>query len=137
MIFRHLPGFRVSPPLSVPRTRYEVRLARNDSFVELRRSLLGGGKEQGKREKEEKLVTAFRYEDAMEPWQRMLSKSVTTAEELGSLFDIKQGEISGVVPRYPAAINPYYLGLIKKKGDVIYRQAVPHIREITEDEGLE
>jgi lysine 2,3-aminomutase len=103
----------------------------------LRRSLLGGGKEQGKREKEEKLVTAFRYEDAMEPWQRMLSKSVTTAEELGSLFDIKQGEISGVVPRYPAAINPYYLGLIKKKGDVIYRQAVPHIREITEDEGLE
>ena len=40
---------RVSPPLSLPRARYGVRLTRNDSFVELRHSLLGGGNEQGKR----------------------------------------------------------------------------------------
>ena len=73
----------------------------------------------------------------MEPWKRMLSKSVTTAEELGSLFDVEEEETQRVVARYPMAINRYYLGLIRNKGDGIYRQAVPDIREITEDEGLE
>lgn len=67
----------------------------------------------------------------------MLSKNVTTAEELGSLFDVEEEETQRVVARYPMAINRYYLGLIRNKGDGIYRQAVPDIREITEDEGLE
>jgi lysine 2,3-aminomutase len=67
----------------------------------------------------------------------MLSRSITTAEELGSLFEVEEEEISKVVPRYPMLINPYYLGLIRNKGDGIYRQAVPDIREITEEEGLE
>jgi lysine 2,3-aminomutase len=96
-----------------------------------------GTGEAGKRQKEEKLVTAIPYEEAMEPWKRMLSKSVTTAEELGSLFDVEEEETQRVVARYPMAINRYYLGLIRNKGDGIYRQAVPDIREITEDEGLE
>jgi lysine 2,3-aminomutase len=67
----------------------------------------------------------------------MLSKSITSAEELSSLFGIEEEEISRVVSRYPMAINPYYLGLIKDKGDGIYRQAVPDIREITQEKGLE
>ena len=83
------------------------------------------------------MVTAIPYEEAMEPWKRMLSKNVTTAEELGSLFDVEEEETQRVVARYPMAINRYYLGLIRNKGDGIYRQAVPDIREITEDEGLE
>jgi lysine 2,3-aminomutase len=67
----------------------------------------------------------------------MLSRSITTAEELGSLYDIEEEEISRVVTRYPMVINPYYLGLIRDKGDGLYRQAVPDIREITEEGGLE
>lgn len=35
------------------------------------------------------------------------------------------------------AINPYYLGLIKAKGDGIYRQAVPDLRETREGDGFE
>lgn len=73
----------------------------------------------------------------MEPWERMLSKSITTPEELSSLFGIDEKQINRVVSRYPMVINPYYLGLIKNKGDGIYRQAVPDIREITEEKGLE
>ena len=83
------------------------------------------------------MVTAIRYEEDMEPWKRMLSRSITTAEQVGSLFDVEEEETQRVVARYPMAINPYYLGLIRNKGDGIYRQAVPDIREITEDEGLE
>ena len=83
------------------------------------------------------MVTAIPYEEAMEPWKRMLSESITTAEELGLLFDVEEEETQRVVARYPMAINRYYLGLIRNKGDGIYRQAVPDIREITEDEGLE
>jgi lysine 2,3-aminomutase len=67
----------------------------------------------------------------------MLSKSVTTTDELPSLFEIDEEEIRSVVPRYPMAINPYYLSLITNKGDGIYEQAVPDIREITEEEGLD
>ena len=83
------------------------------------------------------MVTAIRYEEAMEPWERMLSKSITSAEELRALFDLEEEEIQKVVARYPVAINPYYLGLIRNKGDSIYRQAVPDIREVTVEEGLE
>jgi lysine 2,3-aminomutase len=50
---------------------------------------------------------------------------------------IEEEEIRKVVSRYPMAINPYYLSLIKNKGDGIYEQAVPDTREITEEEGLE
>ena len=34
-------------------------------------------------------------------------------------------------------INPYYLSLIRHKGDGIYKQAVPDLREITEQEGFD
>ena len=83
------------------------------------------------------MITAIHKDQTMEPWERMLSRSITTAEELGSLYDIEEEEISRVITPYPMVINPYYLGLIRNKGDGIYRQAVPDIREITEEEGLE
>ena len=83
------------------------------------------------------MITAMHKDQTMEPWERMLSRSITTAEELGSLYDIEEEEISRVISPYPMVINPYYLGLIRNKGDGIYRQAVPDIREITEEEGLE
>lgn len=73
----------------------------------------------------------------MEPWERMLSKSITTAEDLSALFGTEEEEIQRVVARYPMAINSYYLRLIRENGDGIYRQAVPDIREVTEEEGLE
>ena len=83
------------------------------------------------------MITAMRKDPAMEPWERMLSKSITTPEELSALFELKEEEIQRVVARYPLAINSYYLSLIRKNGEGIYRQAVPDIREITEEEGLE
>ena len=73
----------------------------------------------------------------MESWEHILSKSITTPGELSSVFEIEEEEIQSVASRYPLTINPYYLGLIKAKGDGIYKQAVPDTREITEEKGLE
>jgi len=73
----------------------------------------------------------------MKSWEHILSKSTTAPSTLSSLFEIDEDEIQRVASEYPLTINPYYLGLIKARGDAIYKQAVPDIREITEDEGLE
>ena len=73
----------------------------------------------------------------MSLWKRILSKSISTAEQLASSFDIDVEEIRTVISKYPMRINPYYLSLIKRKGDPIYKQAVPDIQEIKDTRGME
>jgi len=73
----------------------------------------------------------------MESWERILEGSVIEPDQLSSIFcEIEESDILQVVSIYPMLINPYYLRLIKEKGDAIYRQAVPDIREITRSEGF-
>lgn len=81
--------------------------------------------------------TAIRNDQTMVSWEGLLSESITAPKELSSFFEIDEREIQRVVSRYPMCINPYYLGLIKDKWDGVYRQAVPDIREITEEGGYE
>ena len=38
--------------------------------------------------------------------------------------------------RYPLRISPYYLELIKRVGEPLYRQAVPDIRELEDPQGM-
>jgi lysine 2,3-aminomutase len=73
----------------------------------------------------------------MESWEQLLSKSMTTPEDLATRIEIDEREITYIISRYPMCINPYYLSLIKNKGDGIFRQAIPDIREITEEDGFE
>lgn len=73
----------------------------------------------------------------MEPWEKIFEGSVIGPDQLSSIFsEIEEPDIRQVVSIYPMLINPYYLSLIKEKGDAIYRQAVPDIREITQSEGF-
>ena len=65
----------------------------------------------------------------------MLLSGITDPEQLSLFFDIDVSETRRVIASYPMLINSYYLGLIKDKGDVIYRQAVPDIAEVTQDGG--
>ena len=71
-----------------------------------------------------------------ESWESILSKSVTTPEQLSGYFETDESNIRDVVVRYPMRINPYYMGLIKKKGDSLYKQAVPDISEISDEKGF-
>jgi lysine 2,3-aminomutase len=75
--------------------------------------------------------------DALPPWKDCLAQSITSAEELSQIFPIEETSMRAVVKRYPMSINPYYLGLIKKKGDPVYLQAIPDEREISDDAGEE
>jgi len=71
----------------------------------------------------------------LETWEQMLLSGICRPDELGHFSDIDISHIQQVINAYPMFINPYYLGLIKTKGDVIYRQAVPDIAEITQADG--
>lgn len=68
----------------------------------------------------------------MENWQELLKSSISTPDELGRALGIDADSLKKVTSRYPARINPYYLGLIKKKGDPIWLQAVPDPRELND-----
>jgi len=78
-----------------------------------------------------------KFLDTLPSWKDCLGQSITSAEELAQLFSIDESTIRSVMERYPMRINPYYLGLIKKKGDPIYLQAVPDEREISDVAGEE
>lgn len=73
----------------------------------------------------------------MERWQKLLQKSLTTAEEVAEVFGLNVDEIRRVAGVFRIRINPYYLSLIKAKGDPLYRQMVPDARELEGTCGLE
>jgi lysine 2,3-aminomutase len=70
-------------------------------------------------------------------WEHILAESVTSSEELLRSFDVDGREIDQVLSRYPMRINPYYLGLMKGRGDGIFEQGVPDLREVLQLDGEE
>ncbi|NIA23843.1 MAG: KamA family radical SAM protein [Proteobacteria bacterium] len=64
----------------------------------------------------------------------MISESFVKPDQIGLLSQDEKIRLERVVKRYPMFINSYYYGLIKDKGDPIYLQSVPDIREL-DDEG--
>ena len=61
----------------------------------------------------------------MTHWKSLLARSITTPEQLSRHFDFDFSTLNAVAEQFPMRINPYYLGLIKKPGDPLWRQAVP------------
>ncbi len=71
----------------------------------------------------------------MERWQSLLRRSLTGVDEVAEVFGLDPEEVRAVAARFRIRINPYYLGLIKAKGDALYRQVVPDIRELNDPDG--
>ncbi len=69
----------------------------------------------------------------MERWQKALSESITSLEELACHLPIDIESLRPVTERYPLRITRFYLGLIQKRDDPIWRQAIPDPRELDED----
>lgn len=69
----------------------------------------------------------------METWEKSLAQSITTLEALRNRFPIDPTSLQSVVKRYPLRISPYYFNLIQEMGDPIWRQCVPDLRELEED----
>lgn len=66
----------------------------------------------------------------MQHWQTTLKKSITRAIELPEHLGGGDEEIARAAALYPMRINPYYLRLIREKGDPLWRQAVPTLAEL-------
>ena len=66
----------------------------------------------------------------MMQWQTLLNRSITRPEQLAAKFNIEAADLHAVTDAYPMRINQYYLSLINKPDDPIWRQAVPDPREI-------
>jgi lysine 2,3-aminomutase len=60
----------------------------------------------------------------------MTHNSITSRIQLAKHFTIHENHIDRVIEKYPMKITPYYLSLIKKHGDGLWKQAVPDIREL-------
>jgi lysine 2,3-aminomutase len=82
------------------------------------------------------LLRKTRSQESEPLWKQILSQSITTPQALSANFEIEEADVERVIARYPMRINSYYLSLIKKKGDAIYRQCIPDIREITDEKGF-
>jgi lysine 2,3-aminomutase len=57
-------------------------------------------------------------------WRELLANSICLPQEISQLDPHQKTSLSAVVKRFPMRINPYYLGLMQKPYDPIWRQAV-------------
>jgi len=69
----------------------------------------------------------------MERWQKNLSESITSLDELARFVRIDIESLRPVIARYPLRITRTYLSLIQKKDDPIGRQCIPDPRELERD----
>jgi len=66
----------------------------------------------------------------MELWEHLVRDSICNPEMLADHLDIDIEEITQVHSEFPIRITTYYANLIKKRGDAIWKQAVPDILEL-------
>ncbi len=65
----------------------------------------------------------------------LVGDAVTSPADLRLKFGDKMRDLDSVTERFPMRVNSYYLSLIEKAGDPIFRQCIPDSRELS-DEGL-
>ena len=65
-----------------------------------------------------------------EDWREIFRGGVSNAQQLAELFDLDAETIRRIEKEFPLRINKYYLSLIQEKGDPIWKQVVPDIREL-------
>ena len=68
----------------------------------------------------------------MQCWKNLLKNSITHPTQLPSHLASTE-ELNAVISQYPMRINPYYLQLIQKKGDPLWNQAVPSLKELNDN----
>ncbi len=71
----------------------------------------------------------------MQTHNSLINECNQEKDELKSSLIKDKSNIDSVSEEYPMRTNPYYFGLIKKKGDGIWNQSMPDIKEIEDDSG--
>ncbi len=73
----------------------------------------------------------------MQHWKTLLKNSITDPEELPRELKGDNSSLNKVTALYPMRVNPYYLSLIRQKGDPIWLQAIPDSRELQDTTCME
>ncbi len=68
----------------------------------------------------------------MTHWQTLLAEAITTPADLPPHLRPDLSGLQDVVSHYPMRVNAYYLSLIQKKNDPLWRQAIPQRLEETD-----
>jgi len=66
----------------------------------------------------------------MKKWQDILKDSITSPAALNEYFNVNITPLDEVIATFPMRINSYYLKLIQKIGDPLWKQAVPDVAEL-------
>ena len=72
----------------------------------------------------------------MAGWQKLLKNSIHHPEQLKTKYNQDVGHMDKVCRTFPMRINPYFLNLMERAGDPLWKQAVPDIRELDDDKGM-
>lgn len=73
----------------------------------------------------------------MKHWKTILKNSINQADQLAHHFDIDPEPLRKIEAVYPIRVNPYYLNMIRKPDDPLWRQAVPDIQELQDTTCME
>ncbi|MBC8520739.1 MAG: KamA family radical SAM protein [Methanomicrobia archaeon] len=68
-------------------------------------------------------------------WGTLLRESAANIRQLSLYYPVEK-DAAKVTRKYPMRINPYYLSLIKEREDAIWKQSVPDLRELEDEEGV-
>jgi lysine 2,3-aminomutase len=83
-------------------------------------------------------LSNLEFNNSDKTWRNLVRTSITKPEQLAKfLTETEIDEINQVINKYPMRINSYYLSLCKAKDDPIWKQCVPDINELIDEEGLE
>ncbi len=66
----------------------------------------------------------------MDEWRKVLAESIVKPKDLAERLGVPEEEIDPIVAEYPMRITPTVLGMIKEKGDAIWKQVVPDVAEL-------
>ena len=69
----------------------------------------------------------------MENWKDIFKKSIETGEELARHYTVNPDDIEKVNKHFQFRLNPYYQSLIRYPGDPIWKQVIPDLQEIEEN----
>ena len=72
-------------------------------------------------------------------WEEILEEGISNSEELVKIckIEIDKQQIDVVSKKYPLFINPYYLSLVRRKNDAVWKQCIPNILEVEDDFGFD
>ncbi|SMC94798.1 L-lysine 2,3-aminomutase [Desulfocicer vacuolatum DSM 3385] len=71
------------------------------------------------------------------PWQNQVGQAITSPAQLPKGFNVDIKALTKVTRQYPMLISPYYLSLIENEQDPLWKQAVPDVRELEDEQNME